>query len=211
MVAGISGKGAALNFAFAVHLNNREPEAALKRLETAETLVAEQRISFIVEPEIMRGAALVGLGAVDEATDRLRRGLSETRRKGATFFLPLGLAFLADALARCGEPAAALAEAQEGLEVAGATGERVWDAELYRLAGIALVGQTAFHEALTIARRQQAKSYELRTATSLGRLWGELGRRAEARKLLAPIYDWFTEGLDTADLKDARRLLDELA
>jgi tetratricopeptide (TPR) repeat protein len=207
---------AALNFAFAVHLSNREPEAVLKRLEAAEALVAEQRISFIVEPEIMRGAALVGLGAVDEATDRLRRGLTETRRKGGTFFLPFGLAFLADALVR-GEPTAALAAAREGLEVAGATGERVWDAELHRLAGIALVGlnrleegQTAFDEALIIARRQQAKSYELRTATSLARLWGEQGRRAAARELLTPIYGWFTEGFETADLKDAKALLAEL-
>jgi len=64
---------------------------------------------------------------------------------------------------------------------------------------------------LRIARSQQAKSYELRAATSLARLWGEQGRRAEARELLAPIYGWFTEGFDTADLKDAARLLSELA
>ena len=166
----------------------------------------------------MRGAALVGLGATEEGIVRIQQGLTETRRKGATFYVPFGLAFLADALARRGDHAEALAAAREGLEVASKTGEHIWDAELRRLAGIALVGlnrleegQTAFDEALTIARRQQAKSYELRTATSLARLWGELGRRAEARKLLAPIYDWFTEGLDTADLEDARRLLDELA
>ena len=238
MVAGVSGKAlvsiaeslaladrvahpftsmTALNFAFAVHLNNREPETVLKRLETAEALVAEQRISFIVEPEIMRGTALVGLGAVEEATDRLRRGLTETRRKGATFFLPFGLAFLADALARRGVHAEALTAAREGLEVTGATGEHVWDAELHRLAGIALVGlnrleegQTAFDEALIIARRQQTKSYELRTATSLARLWREESRRVEARELLAPIYDWFTEGFDTADLSEAATLLSEL-
>ena len=200
------------------HLNNRQPEAVLERLETAEALGAEQRLSFIIDPEIIRGAALVGLGATEEGIVRIQQGLTETRRKGATFYLSFGLAFLADALAQRGVHAAALTAAKEGLEVAGATGERIWDAELHRLAGIALVGlnrleegQTAFDEALTIARRQQAKSYELRTATSLARLWGELGRRAEARKLLAPIYDWFTEGLDTADLEDARRLLDELA
>ena len=102
--------------------------------------------------------------------------------------------------------------------MAGATGERIWDAELHRLAGIALVGlhrleegQTAFDEALTIARRQQAKSYELRTATSVARLWGEQGRRAEARELLTPVYGWFTEGFDTTDLKDAAKLFSELA
>ena len=68
----------------------------------------------------------------------------------------------------------------------------------------------AFGEALRVARHQQAKSYELRAATSLARLWGEQGRRVEARELLAPVYGWFTEGFDTADLKEAKRLLDEL-
>ena len=70
---------------------------------------------------------------------------------------------------------------------------------------------TALEEALAVARRQQAKSYELRAAASLARLWGEQGRRAEARELLAPLYGWFTEGFDTADLKDAGALLAELA
>jgi len=71
-------------------------------------------------------------------------------------------------------------------------------------------GQNALEEALRIARRQQAKSYELRAATSLARLWREQGRRAEARELLAPIYGWFTQGFGTADLKAAKGLLDEL-
>ena len=208
----------ALNFAFAVHLNNREPGAVLKRLETAEALVAEQRISFIVDPEIMRGAALAALGAADEAIVRIQQGLRETRRKGATFFLPFGHAFLADALARRREYKQSLVAAREGLELASATGEHVWDAELHRLAGLALVGckrldegQRALREALRVARQQQAKSYELRAATSLARLWGEQGRRAEARELLALIYGWFTEGFDTADLNDAATLLSELA
>jgi len=72
-------------------------------------------------------------------------------------------------------------------------------------------GQSALQEALDVARRQQAKSYELRAATSLARLWGEQGRRREARDLLAPLYDSFTEGFDTADLKEAKALLEELA
>jgi predicted ATPase len=71
--------------------------------------------------------------------------------------------------------------------------------------------QSAFEEALRIARKQQAKSYELRAATGLARLWGEQGRRAEARELLGPVYGWFTEGFDTADLKEATALLEALA
>ena len=95
---------------------------------------------------------------------------------------------------------------------------RQWEAELHRLEGHRALGlnrleeaQGALEEALRVARRQQAKAYELRAATSLARLWGEQGRRAEARDLLAPVYGWFTEGFDTADLKEAKALLDQLA
>jgi class 3 adenylate cyclase/tetratricopeptide (TPR) repeat protein len=209
---------AALTFAFTVQISNRQPDQVLKRLDVAEVFVAEQRLSFMVEPEIMRGAALIALGAVDEATDLIRQGLTKTRRKGTTFFLPFGLASLADALVRCGEYTAALTAAQEGLEVADATGQHAWDAELHRLSGVAsLAGnridesQEYFDEALAVARRMQARAYELRAATSVARLWAEQGRRAQARELLAPIYGWFTEGFDTADLKDAKTLLDEVA
>src|SRR5215469_8899737 len=98
-----------------------------------------------------------------------------------------------------------------------AFGQALDYAELHRLEGIALLGlnrldegQSTLEEALRVARKQQAKAYELRTATSLARLWGEQGRHAEAHDLLGPIYGWFTEGFDTADLKDAKALLDEL-
>jgi predicted ATPase len=107
--------------------------------------------------------------------------------------------------------------AREGLEAQEQTGYRQWEAELHRLAGITLLrlnrldeSQSSLEEALRVAQMQQSKSYELRAATSLARLWGEQGRRAEARGLLAPIYGWFTEDFDTADLKEARGLLDEL-
>ena len=72
-------------------------------------------------------------------------------------------------------------------------------------------GENALAEAMRIARKQQAKAYELRAATSLARLWGEQGRRVEARELLAPVYGWFTQGFDTTDLKEAKALLSELA
>jgi len=128
-----------------------------------------------------------------------------------------GLARLADVLTRQGEHSTALATARDGLSTAEDTGHRQWEAELRRIEGIALWGlnmledgQNALAEALRIARRQQAKAYELRAATSLARLWGEQGRRAEARELLAPIYGWFTEGFDTRDLKEAKALLEIL-
>ena len=124
---------------------------------------------------------------------------------------------MAEALAWQGEHKAALAAARKGLKAQEETGRREWEAELRRLEGIALFGlnrleegQTALKEALRVAQEQQAKAYELRAATSLARLWGEQGRRVEAHDLLAPVYGWFTEGFDTADLKQARALLDEL-
>ena len=131
---------------------------------------------------------------------------------------PYGFTNLAGALARHGEHREALAAVREGREAQEESGCLRWEAELHRLEGIALCGlnrleegQIALEDALRIARKQQAKSYELRAATSLARLWGEQGRRAEARELLAPVYGWFTEGFDTADLKEAKTLLDQLA
>jgi len=125
---------------------------------------------------------------------------------------------LAEALAKRDEHRPALAAVRQGLTTQEERGQRRWEAELYRLEGLALVGlnrrdeaQSAFEQALCIARLQQAKSYELRAATSLAWLWGEQDRRAEARDLLAPVYGWFTESFDTADLKDAKTLLDQLA
>jgi predicted ATPase len=107
----------------------------------------------------------------------------------------------------------------EALIAAETTKERWYEAEINRVAGeIAMLSgepdaakaDAYFERALAIARRQQAKSWELRAATSLARLWRDQGKRREARDLLAPVYDWFTEGFDTLDLKEAKTLLDEL-
>jgi len=132
--------------------------------------------------------------------------------------LPYGLAFLAEGLERHGDRAAARAALQEGLDTAVATGQHLWDAELHRLTGTVLLTENKLNEAeaslqqaIRIAQAQEAKSLELRAAYDLARLWGEQGRRPEAHDLLAPVYGWFTEGFDTADLKDAGKLLSELA
>ena len=209
--------GIALTHSSVVYLNRREPERALRQLDAAEALAAEQRPSLIQEPGMLRGAALLEQGAVDEAIARIREGVTNWTRIGRTLFLPYGLAFLADGLARRGDREAALTALREGLEIASATGEVRWDAELYRLTGTVLLsenkldeGQASLQQAIRIAQDQHAKSLELRAATSLARLWGEQGRRAAARELLAPVYGWFTEGFDTADLKEAKALLAEL-
>ena len=104
-----------------------------------------------------------------------------------------------------------------GIANTDATGEHFWDAELHRLTGTALLaenkrdeGQASLQQAIRVAQAQQAKSLELRAARDLARLWGEQGRRAKARDLVDSVYGWFTEGFDTADLKEAKALLDEL-
>ena len=187
-------------------------------LQPGEASEISQRLAFLFEPGMLRGAALLGQGAVEDAIARIREGAAKWTRLGRTFNLPYGLAFLAEGLARHGDRAVALATLREGLETAGATGEHMWDAELHRLTGTVLLaenkldeGQASLQQAIRIAQAQQAKSLELRAATSLAQLWGEQGRRAEARDLLAPVYGWFTEGFDTADLKAAAALLSELA
>jgi predicted ATPase len=209
--------GLALAISSVVYLNRREPERALRHLEAAEVLAAEQRLSLIYETGILRGSALLGQGAVDEAIARIREGVTRWTRLGRTLFLPYGLAFLAEGLARHGDREAALTALREGLEIASATGEVGWDAELHRLTGAVLLaedkldeGQASLQQAIRIAQAKQAKSLELRAARDLARLWGEQGRRAEARDLLAPVYGWFTEGFDTPDLREAKALLDEL-
>jgi predicted ATPase len=107
----------------------------------------------------------------------------------------------------------------EAMNAMATTSERWWEPEVYRIAGeIALLSrerdtasEAYFERALEVARAQQAKSWELRAATSMARLWREQGKRDEARELLAPVYGWFTEGFDTLDLKQAKALLEELA
>jgi predicted ATPase len=198
-----------------VHLNRGEPELALQLLAAAEALAAEQRLGLVVVPEILRGVALTAQGALEEAVACLRRGLADG--PNVTRVRTYGLAGLADALSRRGEHEAALGAAKDGLQVQEETGHRQWHAELHRVEGIALLGlnkledaQSALEQALRVARRQQAKAYELRAACDLARLWGEQNRRAEAHDLLAPVYGWFTEGFDTPDLREAKALLDEL-
>jgi predicted ATPase len=119
-----------------------------------------------------------------------------------------------------GEATAGLGAVAEAVEVASATGQRISDAEISRLKGELLLVQdpaneseaeTAFHQAIDIARGQSAKSWELRASLSLSRLWRQQGKRDEARRLLQEIYGWFTEGFDTADLTQARARLDELS
>jgi class 3 adenylate cyclase len=205
----------ALQYDSMVHLERGERELALQRLETAEALGAEERLGFVIEPQLLRGAVLAAQGVFEGAVACLREGLV---RPGATRVQCYGLAKLAEALTGQGEHGAALAAARDGLSTVEKTGHRQWEAELYRLEGVALSGlnkldegQNALERAMRIARSQQAKAYELRAAMSMARLWCDRGKRQQARDLLAAIYGCFTEGFDTLDLEQARALLGELA
>src|SRR5262249_25173117 len=142
------------------------------------------------------------------------------RATGAEMMRPYYLALLAEAHGTMGQPEAGLTVLTEALTLAETTGERWYEPELYRLKGVLLLQQssnnqadaeTCFHQAIAVAQSQQAKSWELRSVTSLARLWQQQGKRQEAYDLLAPVYNWFTEGFDTADLQDAKALLAELA
>ncbi len=132
---------------------------------------------------------------------------------------PYYLALLAEMQGKVGQAEEGLAALAEALAIVERTEERFYEAELYRLKGELLLAQEGkneeveecFHQALNVARKQRAKSLELRVVMSLARLWQQQGKNAEARELLAPVYEWFTEGFDTADLKDAKALLDVLS
>ena len=133
--------------------------------------------------------------------------------------VPYCLTLLAEACGANGQATEGLALLAEALASVPTTGEHYWEPELYRLQGELLLtlsaerhteAEACFQQALNVARQQQAKSLELRAATSLARLWQQRGKRTEAHELLADIYSWFTEGFDTADLSAARALLEEL-
>jgi predicted ATPase len=149
----------------------------------------------------------------------MHRGLAAWQATGAAVLRPYSLVLLAEAYTRVGQRKEGLTLLAEALTVVNDTGERRWEAELYRLKGEILwahfvehhtEAETCFRPALTVARRQQAKAWELRAAMSLSRLWQRQGKGAEAGALLAPIYGLFTEGSDTVDIQEAKALLEAL-
>ena len=166
-----------------------------------------------------RGWALAMQGQGEVGLAQMRQGMAAVLATGQTLARPLCLVLLAEAAGHAGQVEEGLRLLAEALTVLEASGRGDLLAEAYRLQGELLLRQAVpdaaqaeacFQQALAIARRQQAKSWELRAAMSLSRLWQHQGKRAEARELLAPIYGWFTEGFDTADLQEAKALLEAL-
>jgi len=171
---------------------------------------------------MLRGWALAQQGQTKEGIEQITQGLRAYRATGAEINRSYFLALLAETYGTMEQPEAGLTVLTEALTVMDKTGERWYESDIHRLRGELILKQgtpdalqaeaeSCFHQALDIARNQQAKSFELRAATSLARLWQQQGKRREAHDLLAPVYGWFTEGFDTADLQEAKALLDELA
>jgi predicted ATPase len=196
----------------------RDGEALKERAEELKRL-AKDKVPIWSDAGIdFGGEALVLMGQVEKGMAQMREGIAAYESRGLRFFLSGRLGRLAEAQSRAGHPNEALNTLDEALALVEDTGERQWEAELHRVRGELLLaqgneeeGEAGFHRAIQVARRQQGRSWELRATVSLCRLWQQQGRLEEARQRLVAIHSWFTEGFDTADLIEARTLLEELA
>jgi class 3 adenylate cyclase/tetratricopeptide (TPR) repeat protein len=211
----------ALHSAQLVHQLRGEWEASLALADDTLRLSTEngfqQYSAFAMS---YRGRALTQLNHAEEGIAALRQGIRAMRSSGM-HLLTLSYAVLAEGYAKAGSTADGLSVAAEGLESSDRTGDLGWKAELYRIRGDLLLiegkpasvneAKACFRQAIEIARHQQAKWWELRATVSLARWLAKQDRLDEARTMLTDVYNWFTEGFETADLKDAKSLLDELS
>jgi predicted ATPase len=188
--------------------------------ESLLSLAIEHNLQFFkVYGELHSNWLRAEAGDIPKGIKGMREALTAWQTMGYRVWLPRFLGMLASAYHRAGEAKEGLRVIRDALSAIETTSEREYEAEVLRIKGELLlianlpneaVAQASFLKAIDVARHQSAKIWELRAATSLARLWRDTGRSAEAHDVLAPIYDWFTEGLDLPDLKDARSLLDEL-
>ncbi len=206
-------------FASEIHAYRREPQEVLAQIGELASLATEQGYRhFISVAVFLRAWAESALGEATSAFERMREGIGGRLSLGALAGVPNHLALLAESCLQADRIPEGLAAVEKGLEISDSGGQRLFDAELWRLKGELLrrsgatesEAEKLFDRALDVARHQSAKSLELRAAMSLARLWAGQGRKAEASELLSGIYGRFTEGFDTGDLREARGLLDEL-
>jgi predicted ATPase len=199
----------------------RDVPAVHEQAEAAVALSTEQGFpQWAALGMSLRGWALAMQGQGEEGMAQIRQGVASWRDTGTALHVPYLCTVLADVSDHLSHPDDGLQALAEAHTLVEQQEGRWWEAEIYRLQGILLLRQPGtpqaeaeawLQRALDVARRQEAKSLELRAAMSLSRLWQQQGKQAEARALLAPIYGWFTEGFDTADLQEAKALLDALA
>jgi predicted ATPase len=225
-----------LGFAAWFHSFRREAQLARERAEAVITLSTEQGFPYwLANGTMVRGGALAEQGQVEEGIVQIQQGLATFRAMGAEVGRIWSLAMLAEAHGKVGQVEEGLTVLTEALDLVDKTGERVKEAELYRLKGeltlqqFNVQGSTFqvanpqsltpnpqveaegyFLKAIEISRKQQAKSLELRASTSLARLWQKQGKQREAREMMSNVYNWFTEGFDTKDLQEAKALIEEL-
>jgi predicted ATPase len=185
------------------------------------TALADEKGSLIWRPfgTLLHGCAFASSGEPAQAVHMINTGITAYQSTGTTLFIPFHLSNLAIAHAALGQSDEAWRRVDEAMSTVETTKERWYEAEINRIAGEislkspepdAAKAEAYFERSLVVARQQQAKSWELRAAMSLARLWRDQGKAQQARELLAPVYGWFTEGFDTRDLKEAKALLDEL-
>jgi adenylate cyclase len=212
-----------------VHQMRRETHAAQQQVEASLALCAEYGFEFFrVRGTILHGWTLAMHGDGERGMAQIHQSLAAYQASGAESSRPYHALLLADVYGKVGDSAAGLAAMDEALASIESTQERWWAAEIHRCKGELLLqagkklpgksqrhiwwkAEQSFCQALDIARRQQARSLELRAAVYLSRLWQQHGQRAKARQLLAEVYDWFTEGFDTTGLQEAQALLAELS
>jgi class 3 adenylate cyclase/predicted ATPase len=199
---------------------SREVTPALEAAEAAIAIAEREGVPLFESwARIAKGWALAHLGQAEQGLAQIREGLAMASSTGAEMWRPYNLAQLAEACGKAGRIDEGLEVSAEALEVVQEKGERWWEAEILRLRGELLLkrnpaglaeAETSFERSIEIARKQGAKSLELRATTSLARLLAAQGRHGEACAMLTAIYNWFTEGFDTADLIEARALMIEL-
>jgi class 3 adenylate cyclase/predicted ATPase len=213
--------GSAWCYAAIVSQYRRDVPAVHEHAEAAVALSTEQGFPlWAAQGTSLRGWALAMQGQGEEGLAQIRQGIAAWRATGAALAVPYFCTLLADVAAHLGYTEDGLQALAEAHTLVEQYEERWGEAEIYRLQGVLLLRQPEtppaeaeawLQRALDVARRQEAKSLELRAAISLSRLWHRQGQREEAHALLAPVYEWFTEGFDTADLQEAKALLEELA
>jgi predicted ATPase len=224
--------GYALVLSFWLHHFRREWAVAQERAEEAIALCTTQGAAlWLAWGTMIRGWAIAQQGQGDAGIAQLHQGLAAAQAAGAGVFRTHQLTQLAEAYDAVGQPEAGLAALAEALALVEKNEERFWEAEIYRLKGELLLkaegtalsrsagegmhgaesSEGCFLTAIAIARRQAGKSLELRATVSLARLWQQHGKKDQARRMLADIYGWFTEGFDTIDLQQAHALLQELS
>jgi predicted ATPase len=194
--------------------------AAKAKADEVMTLAEEKGASmWKAAATAYQGLIFALTGKASDAVQKITGGISAFRSTGATVAGPLWLSHLATAYAELGQFDDAWRCVGDAMTAVETTNERWFEADILRMAGEtallspepdAAKAEAYFDRALAVAREQQTKSWELRAAMSMARLWRDQGKRDEARELLAPVYGWFTEGFDTLDLKEAKALLDEL-